>query len=62
MYSLLYFFKNACQILLKRLEPIIKKKPEGTWEDWVSVPLHLLLQMEKTIQTSAERAVHSHPT
>ncbi|XP_019582321.2 aldehyde oxidase 2 [Rhinolophus sinicus] len=25
--------QNACQILLKRLEPIIKKNPEGTWED-----------------------------
>ncbi|EPQ12624.1 Aldehyde oxidase [Myotis brandtii] len=26
--------QNACQILLKRLEPIIKKNPEGSWEDW----------------------------
>ncbi|KAK2496717.1 hypothetical protein MC885_008101 [Smutsia gigantea] len=26
--------QNACQILLKRLEPIIKKNPEGTWENW----------------------------
>ena len=40
-HSLLYSFKNACQILLKRLEPIIKKNPEGTWEEWVSVPLCL---------------------
>uniref|UniRef100_A0A4W2INJ3 aldehyde oxidase n=1 Tax=Bos indicus x Bos taurus TaxID=30522 RepID=A0A4W2INJ3_BOBOX len=28
--------QNACQILLKRLEPIIKKNPEGTWEEWVT--------------------------
>ncbi|KAJ6665275.1 hypothetical protein lerEdw1_004324 [Lerista edwardsae] len=27
--------QNACQILRKRLEPIIKKNPEGKWEDWV---------------------------
>ncbi|XP_060050156.1 aldehyde oxidase isoform X2 [Erinaceus europaeus] len=27
--------KNACQTLLKRLEPIISKNPQGTWEDWV---------------------------
>eukprot|EP00069_Balaena_mysticetus_P009182 bmy_20056T0 len=26
--------KNACQILLKHLEPIIKKNPEGTCKDW----------------------------
>lgn len=26
--------KNACQTLLKRLEPIISKNPQGTWKDW----------------------------
>nr|BAD89382.1 aldehyde oxidase [Macaca fascicularis] len=26
--------KDACQILLKRLEPIISKNPKGTWKDW----------------------------
>nr|DAA64418.1 TPA_inf: aldehyde oxidase 1 [Procavia capensis] len=26
--------KDACQTLLKRLEPIISKNPEGTWKDW----------------------------
>ncbi|KAB0390726.1 hypothetical protein E2I00_019655 [Balaenoptera physalus] len=26
--------QNACQILLKHLEPIIKKNPEGTCKDW----------------------------
>ncbi|XP_014374705.1 aldehyde oxidase 3 [Alligator sinensis] len=27
--------QDACQILRKRLEPIIQKNPEGKWEDWV---------------------------
>uniref|UniRef100_A0A8C8VRY5 xanthine dehydrogenase n=1 Tax=Peromyscus maniculatus bairdii TaxID=230844 RepID=A0A8C8VRY5_PERMB len=27
--------KDACQTLLKRLEPIINKNPHGTWKDWV---------------------------
>ncbi|KAH1185126.1 hypothetical protein KIL84_013067 [Mauremys mutica] len=28
--------QNACQILRKRLEPIINKNPEGKWEDWIT--------------------------
>uniref|UniRef100_A0A670XYN9 Aldehyde oxidase 1 n=1 Tax=Pseudonaja textilis TaxID=8673 RepID=A0A670XYN9_PSETE len=28
--------QNACQILRKRLEPIIKKNSKGKWEDWVA--------------------------
>ncbi|XP_066474776.1 xanthine dehydrogenase/oxidase [Tiliqua scincoides] len=27
---------NACKTILKRLEPIIRAKPKGSWEDWVS--------------------------
>ncbi|XP_021109354.1 xanthine dehydrogenase/oxidase isoform X3 [Heterocephalus glaber] len=27
---------EACQTLLKRLEPFKKKNPNGSWEDWVS--------------------------
>lgn len=27
---------EACQTLLKRLEPFKKKNPKGSWEDWVS--------------------------
>uniref|UniRef100_A0A7M4ERU3 aldehyde oxidase n=1 Tax=Crocodylus porosus TaxID=8502 RepID=A0A7M4ERU3_CROPO len=27
--------KDACQTLLKRLQPIISKNPKGTWNDWV---------------------------
>ncbi|XP_015264160.1 PREDICTED: aldehyde oxidase [Gekko japonicus] len=26
--------QNACRILRKRLEPVIKENPEGKWEDW----------------------------
>ncbi|NXU77916.1 AOXA oxidase, partial [Oreotrochilus melanogaster] len=27
--------KDACQTLLKRLQPIMNKNPKGTWNDWV---------------------------
>ncbi|KAG9473347.1 hypothetical protein GDO78_016492 [Eleutherodactylus coqui] len=27
--------KNACEKLRKRLQPIVSKNPEGTWESWV---------------------------
>ncbi|KAM4602225.1 xanthine dehydrogenase/oxidase isoform 2-T2 [Polymixia lowei] len=27
--------QNACEILLKRLEPYKTKKPKGSWEEWV---------------------------
>ncbi|XP_067326697.1 aldehyde oxidase 3-like [Anolis sagrei] len=27
--------QNACQILRKRLEPIMEKNPDGKWEDWI---------------------------
>ncbi|XP_025022291.1 aldehyde oxidase [Python bivittatus] len=27
--------QNACQMLRKRLEPIIKKNPKGKWKDWI---------------------------
>ncbi|XP_063285940.1 aldehyde oxidase 1-like [Pelobates fuscus] len=27
--------KNACETLMKSLEPVIKQNPEGKWEDWV---------------------------
>ncbi|XP_006153145.1 aldehyde oxidase 4 [Tupaia chinensis] len=28
--------QNACQILMARLQPIIRKNPKGKWEDWVA--------------------------
>ncbi|XP_039553924.1 aldehyde oxidase isoform X2 [Passer montanus] len=27
--------KDACQTLLKRLQPIVEKNPTGTWNDWI---------------------------
>ncbi|XP_017927344.2 aldehyde oxidase isoform X1 [Manacus vitellinus] len=27
--------KDACQTLLKRLQPIINENPKGTWNDWI---------------------------
>ncbi|MEE6490026.1 hypothetical protein FKM82_015765 [Ascaphus truei] len=33
--------KSACETLLQRLDPIKKKKPEGTWKDWVSTAVYL---------------------
>lgn len=35
MWSLC-FPQEACQTILKRLEPFKKKNPSGSWEDWVS--------------------------
>ncbi|XP_051009811.1 aldehyde oxidase 3 [Acomys russatus] len=28
--------QNACQILMERLEPIMSRNPNGTWEEWVN--------------------------
>ncbi|XP_037705295.1 aldehyde oxidase 2 isoform X3 [Choloepus didactylus] len=40
--------QNACQILLKRLEPIIKKSPEGTWEDWIEAAFEQRISLSAT--------------
>uniref|UniRef100_A0A4W2IRX1 Aldehyde oxidase 2 n=1 Tax=Bos indicus x Bos taurus TaxID=30522 RepID=A0A4W2IRX1_BOBOX len=40
--------QNACQILLKRLEPIIKKNPEGTWEEWVKAAFEQRISLSAT--------------
>uniref|UniRef100_A0A8C6RV24 aldehyde oxidase n=1 Tax=Nannospalax galili TaxID=1026970 RepID=A0A8C6RV24_NANGA len=40
--------QNACQILLKRLEPIIKKNPEGTWEDWIKAAFEQRISLSAT--------------
>ncbi|XP_014640209.1 PREDICTED: aldehyde oxidase 2 [Ceratotherium simum simum] len=40
--------QNACQILLKRLEPIIKKNPEGTWEDWIEAAFERRISLSAT--------------
>lgn len=28
--------QNACQILMSRLQPVMRKNPKGKWEDWVA--------------------------
>ncbi|XP_032335984.1 LOW QUALITY PROTEIN: aldehyde oxidase 4 [Camelus ferus] len=28
--------QNACQILMARLQPVIRKNPKGTWEEWIA--------------------------
>ncbi|XP_025743090.2 aldehyde oxidase 4-like [Callorhinus ursinus] len=28
--------QNACQILMARLQPIIRKNPKGRWEEWIA--------------------------
>uniref|UniRef100_A0A4W2IRA4 aldehyde oxidase n=1 Tax=Bos indicus x Bos taurus TaxID=30522 RepID=A0A4W2IRA4_BOBOX len=40
--------QNACQILLKRLEPIIKKNPEGTWEEWIEAAFEQRISLSAT--------------
>ncbi|XP_040827889.1 aldehyde oxidase 2 [Ochotona curzoniae] len=40
--------QNACQILLKRLEPIIRKNPEGSWEDWIEAAFEKRISLSAT--------------
>ncbi|XP_052605482.1 aldehyde oxidase 2 [Peromyscus californicus insignis] len=40
--------QNACQILLKRLEPVIKKNPEGTWKDWIETAFEQRISLSAT--------------
>uniref|UniRef100_G1Q5J1 aldehyde oxidase n=1 Tax=Myotis lucifugus TaxID=59463 RepID=G1Q5J1_MYOLU len=28
--------QNACRILMSRLQPVIRKNPKGSWEDWIA--------------------------
>lgn len=34
-YFILTSHQDACQTLMKRLQPIINKNPKGNWNDWV---------------------------
>ncbi|KAM7316176.1 hypothetical protein ACRRTK_024856 [Alexandromys fortis] len=40
--------QNACQILLKRLEPIVKKNPDGTWRDWIEAAFEQRISLSAT--------------
>ena len=37
--------QNACQTLVKRLEPYKTKNPKGSWEDWVSRSIYIIVHM-----------------
>lgn len=39
---------DACQRILKRLEPIISAKPKGSWEDWVSAAYYDCVSLSAT--------------
>uniref|UniRef100_A0A7N5JZP9 aldehyde oxidase n=1 Tax=Ailuropoda melanoleuca TaxID=9646 RepID=A0A7N5JZP9_AILME len=40
--------KDACQTLLKRLEPIISKNPQGTWKDWAQAAFDESISLSAT--------------
>ncbi|KAM5280162.1 aldehyde oxidase 2-like [Ctenodactylus gundi] len=40
--------QNACQILLKRLEPIMKKNPDGPWEAWIEAAFEKRISLSAT--------------
>uniref|UniRef100_A0A671G6L8 xanthine dehydrogenase n=1 Tax=Rhinolophus ferrumequinum TaxID=59479 RepID=A0A671G6L8_RHIFE len=51
--------QNACQILMARLQPIIRKNPKGKWEDWVnhwwgSAFISLLISLLRGYQTNMD--------
>uniref|UniRef100_A0A8C8T1F7 Aldehyde oxidase 1 n=1 Tax=Pelusios castaneus TaxID=367368 RepID=A0A8C8T1F7_9SAUR len=44
----LSFHQDACQTLLKRLEPIISKNPKGSWNDWVKEAFEQSINLSAT--------------
>ncbi|KAF4014221.1 hypothetical protein G4228_005625 [Cervus hanglu yarkandensis] len=40
--------QDACQTLLKRLEPIISKNPRGTWKDWAKAAFNESISLSAT--------------
>ncbi|XP_044525600.1 aldehyde oxidase-like [Gracilinanus agilis] len=40
--------KDACQILRKRLEPIISKNPHGTWKEWAQEAFNQSISLSAT--------------
>ncbi|XP_047576640.1 aldehyde oxidase [Lutra lutra] len=40
--------KDACQTLLKRLEPVISKNPQGTWKDWAQAAFDESISLSAT--------------
>uniref|UniRef100_A0A803TFH1 FAD-binding PCMH-type domain-containing protein n=1 Tax=Anolis carolinensis TaxID=28377 RepID=A0A803TFH1_ANOCA len=48
--------QNACQILWKRLEPIMEENPDGKWEDWIKEAY------EESISLTATGYFEGYPT
>uniref|UniRef100_A0A8C2TX93 Xanthine dehydrogenase/oxidase n=1 Tax=Coturnix japonica TaxID=93934 RepID=A0A8C2TX93_COTJA len=48
---------NACQTILKRLEPIKQSNPKGSWEDWVSC-LYLIPDVGYNFETNKGKPFH----
>ncbi|XP_012580798.1 PREDICTED: aldehyde oxidase-like [Condylura cristata] len=40
--------QDACQTLLKRLEPIISKNPQGTWKEWAEAAFNESISLTAT--------------
>ncbi|XP_066201736.1 aldehyde oxidase 4-like [Saccopteryx leptura] len=40
--------QNACQILRDRLQPVIRKNPKGTWEDWITTAYEESINLSTT--------------
>lgn len=48
--------KNACEILLKRLEPIIEQNPKGIWEDWIQAAYYSCISLSTSAFAVPESA------
>eukprot|EP00071_Canis_lupus_P037103 XP_022270660.1 aldehyde oxidase 4 isoform X2 [Canis lupus familiaris] len=40
--------QNACQILMARLQPVIRKNPKGKWEDWIAKAFEQSISLSTT--------------
>ncbi|NP_001280175.1 aldehyde oxidase-like [Anolis carolinensis] len=40
--------KNACETLMKRLQPIMDENPEGKWKDWITEAFHQSIGLSAT--------------
>ncbi|XP_019491152.1 PREDICTED: aldehyde oxidase 4-like [Hipposideros armiger] len=40
--------QNACQILMARLQPIIRKNPKGSWEEWIATAFKESISLSTT--------------
>ncbi|XP_006862100.1 PREDICTED: aldehyde oxidase-like [Chrysochloris asiatica] len=40
--------QNACQILMSRLQPVIRRNPKGKWEDWIQTAFQESISLSAT--------------